>query len=79
MNDYEIVLKEVEKLRALTTQQIKLSTDLKKDNENKSQEIINLQKDLKYKIELIGQLENCPIWRCFYSMMSLSSLMLLIF
>ena len=57
MNDYEIVLKEVEKLRALTTQQIKLSTDLKKDNENKSQEIINLQKDLKYKIELIGQLE----------------------
>ena len=32
MNDYEMVLKEVEKLRALTTQQIKLSTDLKKDN-----------------------------------------------
>lgn len=32
VNDYEVNLKEVEKLRALTTQQVKISTELKKDN-----------------------------------------------
>jgi hypothetical protein len=50
VNDYEVNLKEVEKLRAMTTQQVKISTELKKDNEAKSQEIIALQKSLKYKI-----------------------------